>query len=235
MKRMQLKRTKKSRVGLVAALLGVALLGLTSAVTLGAVGFNATITNPTNTYSSGTLLLQEGSGTAACVSSGTDTINAANTNSACGINDFGTTANAAPGIVTTAAIPVSNVGTVAGSTLTITPAATCAVTANSATTPYSGADTTGFCGKVDVTIQNDSTTSPSCVYPAGTGACPAPSSTYTLATLAGHAPLSGSGLGASGSSTGTGSYTVSLELDSSATNADQGLSATVPLTWQLSQ
>ncbi|MHB1717692.1 MAG: hypothetical protein ACYCV5_10255, partial [Acidimicrobiales bacterium] len=72
---------------------------------------------------------------------------------------------------------------------------------------------------------------PSCVYPAGTGACPALSSTYTLATLAGHAALSGTGLGAGA----TGSYTVSLELDPSATNADQGLTATVPLTWLLSQ
>jgi len=230
-----MERTKKSRVGLVAALLGVALLGLTSAVTLGAVGFNATITNPTNTYSSGTLLLQEGTGTTACVSSGTDTINAANTNSTCGINDFGTTTNGAPGVVTTAVVPVSNVGTIAGSTLTITPGAKCAVAANSATGPYSGSDTTGFCGEVDVTIQNNSTTTPSCVYPAGTGACPAPSNTYTLATLAGHAALSGSGLGVNGSSTSTGSYTVSLELDPSATNADQGLAATVPLTWQLSQ
>jgi len=226
-----MKRTKKSRAGLVAALLGVAVLGLTSAVTLGAVGFNSTTTNPTNTYSPGTLLLQKGLGTTTCMSSGTDTINAATTDSACGINDFGATVAASPGIVTTAVIPVANVGTIAGSTLTITPGAKCAVAANASATSLSGSDTTGFCGEVDVTIQNNSTTTPSCVYPVETGACPALSSTYTLATLAGHAPLSGSGIHYNG----TGSYTVSLELNPSATNADQGLSASVPLTWQLSQ
>jgi len=95
--------------------------------------------------------------------------------------------------------------------------------------------TQGFCGKVDVSIENDTTAgSPACVYPSGAGACPALSASHTLASLAGtlsSTPLSLGSLAAG--VTDTLKFTVGL--DSSATNSDQGLAASMPLTWDLSQ
>ena len=91
-----------------------------------------------------------------------------------------------------------------------------------------------FCGKVDVTIANTTTgATDKCVYPTQAAACPALSNTYTLATLANQTfnttPMSALAAGASAT------YVVSVQLDSSATNADQGLTATLPFTWAINQ
>ncbi len=100
-------------------------------------------------------------------------------------------------------------------------------------TTSTGTDITqGFCGKVDVTIAN--TTAGTCVFPAGSGACPSLSSSATLALLAAGSSQTPIALGAlAAGATDTLQFTVGL--DSSATNPDQALAASLPLTWELSQ
>jgi hypothetical protein len=88
---------------------------------------------------------------------------------------------------------------------------------------------------VDVTIANTTYgAADKCVFPIVTpAACSAPSSSGTLASLA-SATLTNPGLStlAAGAST---TYVVTVQLEATATNADQGLTATVPLTWVISQ
>lgn len=196
-------------------------------------GFTASITNGSNSYAAGTLLLSETQGANTCISTGSgttssNTVNAADSNTTCTeINLFGSQAQADPGVAATVStVTVKNIGTIDASALTLTPAG-CTVTANSATSPYSGTDTSGFCGEIDVTISNGT----NCLYPAQLGACPALSNNYTLASLG----TTGWPLGALAANA-TATYTFTLQLDSSYdTNADQGLSASESFAWNLSQ
>ena len=86
-----------------------------------------------------------------------------------------------------------------------------------------------------MTIANTTTgATDKCVYPTQAGVCPALANTYNLSTLAAQTfnavPLSVIAPAA------TATYTVTVQLDSAlATNADQGLTATVPFTWSISQ
>jgi hypothetical protein len=196
-------------------------------------GFSASITNSTGSYGAGTLLLSESQGGNTCISTGanttsSNTVSSADSNTSCtSINLLGSQSAADPGITaSTTTVAVQNIGTIAASGLTLTPGG-CSAAANSVTSPYAGSDTSGFCGKVDVTIYNGT----KCVYPSQTGACPALSNTYTLATL-GTSALSLSNSVAAGATT---NYTFTLGLDSTATNADQGLSATDSFAWNLVQ
>lgn len=211
----------------IAAAGAAALLATTLAATLG--GFTATVSNTANNVATGTLLLQEGQGATTCLSTSSDTISS-NSNNCTTIDDFGALTNAGVGSTATTTIAMKNVGTIAASALDLTPG-TCTASANSATSPYTGSDTSGFCGKIDVTIQESGATS--CVYPASsTAACPAtPTSAGTLAGLAGAGTVALPGIVAGA----TASYVIDVKVSSSATNADQGLSANLPLTWELSQ
>jgi hypothetical protein len=200
-------------------------------------GFSASITNSSSQFSAGTVVLSENQSSTTCLStgsgsgSGSTTVSSANANTTCPISLFGSITNASQGTSTTASVTVENLGTINASALDLTPSS-CTASANSATSPYSGADTSGFCGLVDVTIYNGS----KCVYPAGAGACPALAHTYTLATLAAAGALTGIGSSSGGLSAGASqTFTFSLELDSTATNADQGLTASEPLVWNLNQ
>jgi hypothetical protein len=110
----------------------------------------------------------------------------------------------------------------------------CAAAAASDNGGYTGSDTAGFCGKIDVTVANTTVgATDKCVFPTQAAACPALSNTNTLAGLASSTfnavPLSTLAAG------GTATYVVNVQLDSTATNADQGLTATVPFTWSISQ
>ena len=71
------------------------------------------------------------------------------------------------------------------------------------------------------------------VFPTQAGACPALSNASTLAGLANTTfdtvPMSALAAGASAT------YVITVQLDASATNADQGLTATIPLTWSITQ
>ena len=89
--------------------------------------------------------------------------------------------------------------------------------------------------QIDVIIANTTTgATDKCVFPTQAAACPAISNTNNLSTLAsqsfGAVPLTVIAPAASAT------YVVTAELDSGvATNADQGLAATVPFTWSISQ
>jgi hypothetical protein len=225
-------RITSNKRGLIASLAAVAALGVTSAYTLG--GFSASIADPTSTFSSATIQLQEGNGTTTCYSTGTGTggtVTATNSGTCSGINVLTGTLDQLPGgTALTSTITLKNVGNTNATIATLATGA-CAAAAASDDNAYVGSDTTGFCGKVDVTIAN--TTATKCVYPAGTGACPALSNTYTLASLANATITTGMSTLAAGASA---TYVITAQLDSTAaTNADQGLTATLPFTWSISQ
>jgi hypothetical protein len=238
------RRERNRKGGIVAALIGVAALGLTAATTLA--GFSASITNPTNTFSSGTLLLSElpSGQTTPCLSSpNTAGGITTNVNSNCTYDNFSgsTTPGAEPGgtpVSTT--VVFTNTGSLASVGGLSVLAGTCSVTGNppggtGANAASTGSDTTGFCGKVDVQIENDTVAgSPSCLYGGTSGsACPTTmSNTYTLASLA----TAGSQVVKTHFAAGASqTLKITVGLDPSATNADQGLTATVPLTWSLAQ
>jgi hypothetical protein len=221
---------------LLASLAAVAALGLTAAYTLG--GFSATINNSVSTFSSATIQLEEGNGVTTCYSTGTGaggSVPASNTNAACGINVLTGTLDQVPGgAALTSTITLTNVGNKAASVASLV-AGSCASAAASDNAGYTGADTAGFCGKVDVTIANTTAAATdACVYPTQVAACPALSNTYNLSALAtagtfNTTPMSALAAGASAT------YVVKVQLDASATNADQGLTATLPFTWSISQ
>jgi hypothetical protein len=204
------------------------LLGLTVTGTIS--GFTASITNTQNTTGSGTLLMQEtnNAGTVSCYSNGVaagSAVGATNSNNCATINKLGGDQtgglNLAPGTAGTATIvKVKNAGTVDASQFTLTPAS-CTQSNNTGNAAViANGSATDFCTKVNVTIKQGSTTifaGTAAQLSAGSGATPLPAN-----------------LGAVPSGT-----TVTLEfdvsLDSSATNAYQGLALSLPMTWQFTQ
>ena len=221
--------------GLLVALVAVALLGITAATTMGA--FSATVANPANHFSSGTIQLEEGVGSTTCFSTGTGnggSVTASNDATCSSIDDLGAAADQVPGgtpVSTT--VTVTNVGN-DGTTTASLVASACSAAAASDDGGYVGADIAGFCGKVDVTIANTTSgATDQCVYPTLVGSCPAPSSAETLASL-GSQSLSTPALSALAAG-GSATYVVTVQLDATATNADQGLTATIPLTWSITQ
>jgi hypothetical protein len=211
-------------------LLGTALLAVTTAVSLG--GFSSTIVNPTNTFSSGTVVLSESNGVTICDSTGGSgvggTITATNTNLGCAIDDLGAVVNQGPGSpANVQTLTLKNVGTINGSTFTVTPAA-CVVANATGTGGYNGADP-AFCSKVNVTIAN--TTTGKCIYPVLATLCPALSNTSNLSTLGASPALSLGALNAGSTDT----VVVTTQIDAGVTNIDQGLKATIPFTWNLNQ
>lgn len=217
---------RRRRSVLLAGLLGTTVLAVTAGVSLG--GFSAGITNPTNTFSSGTVVLKETAGATSCYSTGTGTtITAGNTANCTTIDDLGGATGQGPAsAATTQLLTLTNAGSIDGSTFTVSPGSCGAASAGGT---YAGTDTSGFCGKVNVTVHND--TANKCLYPAGAGACPTLAATSTLAGLGSAGALSIGALNA-GSST---AITVKTQLDTSATNIDQGLTASMPFTWTLNQ
>jgi hypothetical protein len=225
----QPKERRRRHSVVLAGLLGTAVLAATAGLSLG--GFSAGITNPTNSFSSGTVVLKEAAGATSCFSTGAGTqVTVSNSANCTTIDDLGGVINQGPGsAVNTQTLNLTNLGTINGATFTVTPGA-CTSGAAANTAPYVGADTAGFCGKVDVTIENDTGT-PKCVFPAAAGACPALSATNTLATL-GTSPALSLGALAAGA---TDTFVVKTQIDASVNNADQGLTASLPFTWLLNQ
>ncbi len=229
---------RSNKRGLLVSIAAVVALATTAAFTLGA--FSATIVNSTSNFSSATIQLEEGNGVTTCYSTGTGaggSVAAANSNVSCGINVLTGTLDQVPGATAlTSTITLTNAGNHAASVATLAVGG-CTVAAASDANAYVGADLAGnaFCGKVDVTIANTTTgATDKCVYPTQALACPTLSNTYNLTTLATAAtfnttPMSALAAGASAT------YVVTVQLDAGATNADQGLTATVPFTWSISQ
>ncbi len=219
------------RKGLAAAIVAVVALGATAGMTLG--GFSATIGNPTNKFSSGTIQLEEGVNATTCYSTGTGSggsVQANNTNASCSGDDLGDFTDQMPGETETTSVTLTNVGNDPTTSSELVSTA-CSVAAASDDTGYVGADLAGdaFCGEVDITIA-DSTAS-SCIYPVSASACPALSNSDTLASFENGSYTTLSPLAAGASAT----YVISVEVDPGATNADQGLTATIPLTWSITQ
>lgn len=219
--------------GLVAAIVAVLALGSTAAVTLA--GFSAQIVNNANTFSAGTMQLEESNGTTTCYSTGSGTggpVGAANSAN-CAINKLVGTLDQVPaGTPLTTTITMTNNGNTAA-TLESLVFASCSAAAASDANGYVGTDTTGFCSKVDFSVGYGA----KCLYPANaTAACPAtPTSAGTLAGVAGTTinqastpPMVTLAAGASQA------YTFTVMLDPSATNADQGLAASQTMTWNQS-
>ena len=220
--------------GLVAAL--AAVLALTSTASVSFAGFSAQIVNSNNTFSAGTMQLQETSGAINCYSTGSGGGGTVGTNSAtCAtINKLVGTLDQVPaGSPLTTTITMKNNGTIAA-TLESLGFGSCTAAAASDANLYVGSDTSGFCGKVDFSVG----ISGKCLYPANAAAsCPAtPTSSGTLsgaATLGSITQASTPGMTVLAAGA-TQAYTFTVMLDSSATNADQGLAASMQMTWNQS-
>jgi len=230
-----LRRVSANKRGLLASLAAVAALGLTASYTLG--GFSAGIANSTSNFSSATIQLEEGNGSTTCYSTGSGSggsVTASNTNSLCTVNALVGTLDQVPGgTALTTTLTFTNAGNHATSVASLVTGACSQGTASDAN-GYVGADAS-FCNKVDLTVANTTSgATDKCVYPTQTAVCPTLANTYNLATFASTTfnavPLSALAAGASAT------YVVTVQLDNGvATNADQGLTATVPFTWSISQ
>jgi hypothetical protein len=230
-----IKQIRANKGGLAASLVAVVALMATATYTLG--GFSAGISNSTSTFSSATIQLQESNGVTTCYSTGTGaggSVSATNTNSTCAINALVGTPDQVPtGTALTTTLTFTNAGNHSATVASMVTGA-CAAAAASDNGGYTGSDTAGFCGKVDVTVANTTAgATDKCVFPTQAAACPALSNANTLAGLASTTfnavPLSTLAAGASAT------YVINVQLDATATNADQGLTATVPFTWSISQ
>jgi hypothetical protein len=230
-----MSRIGSNKLALVASLAAVAALAMTTSLTLG--GFSAGISNSTSTFSSATIQLEEGNGTTTCYSTGSGSggsVTASNSNTTCTINALIGTLDQVPGgTALTTTLTFTNAGNHNATVASLVTGACTQATASDANA-YIGADAS-FCNKVDVTVANTTTgATDKCVYPSQAAACPALSNTYNLSTLASTTfnavPLTVLAAGASAT------YVVTDQLDSGvATNADQGLTATLPFTWSISQ
>jgi hypothetical protein len=200
------KRRRFAPVAITTGVLGAVLLSVSMTGTLS--GFVASITNSVNTAASGVLSMQEtnAAGTVTCNSTDATTIST-NAATCATINKFGGSTTMVPGVPVTTTVNIINTGTIAASTFTLTPGATCTQGRNG--TVYGTA--TDFCAKLNVVIKSGTTT----VF-SGTAASLAGAAAITLV-----AP-------AAGAST---PYTFTTTLASTADNTYQGESASLPLTW----
>jgi hypothetical protein len=197
-------------------------------VVAGAIGGGAGAFANSSKAGSGQVRLSETVGSATCFS-------APSSGSCRSIDDLGGVMDRAPGAAATeTTVTITNTGSVATSQAALT-AGACAATPARDDDSFTGADTAGYCGQVDVTIANATPGSlDKCVFPvASANACAAPSSVGTLASLADQRLASPalSTLGSDASAT----YVITVGLATTATNADQGLTAAMPLTWAISQ
>ena len=224
----------RNRLALAAGLVGSAVIALSTTASLG--GFTASITNTGDKAQSGSLLMQEqvtptGGTTTTCLSTGGGAAITTNVNAACGANKFGALTNAVPGASSFSTVVITNQGSVAANSFSMGVGGCVATptTPPGAVATNVGSDTVGYCGKLDVTIEDDTGTA-ACVYPAGAGACPAVSNTYNLSSLATFAPTATpAALTAPIAAGAARTYKVTVGLDNSATNADQAMAATEPI------
>jgi hypothetical protein len=227
---------ERNRLAPGAGVLGSAVLALSTTASLG--GFTASISNTGDKVQSGSLLMQEqvtpsGGTTTTCLSTAGASAITTNANLACGANKFGALTNAIPGASSFSTVVVANQGSVVANSFSLG-AAACVATPTAptgATATNVGSDTAGFCGKMDITMEDDTAT-PTCVYPVAAGACPALSNTYNLTSLAAFAPVATPvALTAPLAAGASRTYKVLVGLDTSATNADQAMAATQPITF----
>lgn len=202
------KRIRFAPIAIATGVLAAVLLSVTMTGTLS--GFAAQITNSNNTAATGALTMQEQNSGATVTCTSTDGGSVSNNTATCAtINKFGGSTTMIPGQTVTTPVTIKNTGTVAASTFTLTPGATCAQSNSGA----ANGTATDLCAKLSVVITN--TTANTVVY-SGTLAALAGSSAYTLPAVA------------AGSTTG---FSFAVTLASSAGNTYQGLQASLPLVW----
>ena len=218
---------RRRRLTPLIAVTGLLSAGVLALATSGVLsGFTASITNNANTVSTGTLLMQETGQTFTCLSTATAaqiTTNAANCAT---INKFGLANTlSVPGSSYTTPIVIKNVGTVTANTFTLTPSGC------TSTTPATGTGSdAAFCGKVLISIEDDTVAAtPSCILGGTVGsACPAtPTSNLASWTTALNLVTSGGTVPANG----TRSYKFNVQIAAGADNTDQGLAAAESLVW----
>jgi hypothetical protein len=212
----------------------VAVIALSGSAAVSLSGFSAAVANTSNTFSSGTMQLQETLGATNCYSTGTGaggTVTASNTGTCATINMLVGNLDQVPGgTPLTTTITMKNNGNSPATVESLVFGA-CTAAGASDNNAYVGSDTAGFCGKVDFSIGYGT----KCLFPANAAAaCPAtPTSAGTLAgaaTLgtinqASTPPMVVLAAGASQA------YTITVMLDGTATNIDQGLTASQTMTW----
>jgi hypothetical protein len=200
------KRRRFAPVAITTGVLGVVLLSVSMTGTLS--GFVASITNSVNTAASGVLSMQEtnAAGTITCNSTDGGTIST-NAATCATINKFGGSTTMVPGQSISTIVNIANTGTVAASTFTLTPGATCTQGKNGTI----NGTATDFCSKLAVVIKQGTTT----VF-TGTAASLAGASAITLT-----APAAGV----------SSQFTFTTTLSTAADNTYQGESASLPLTW----
>jgi hypothetical protein len=227
-------RARASRAGrrgpLAAATISMLVAGGLAVTTMAALGqFNAVITQ-NGTFTAASIILKETQGANTCYSTGgTNTPFTTNSSSCTTIDVFGAPVGQEPGSgVNTQTMTFQNVGSASASSFTVG-APTCTAAGSGS---YYGNDTSGFCGHIDVTVGNGASV---CYYPAQGSACPALSSTDTLATLATATTSTPITIGALASNA-SDTIVVKTQIDAAnATNLDQGLQATQGFTWTLNQ
>jgi hypothetical protein len=206
----------------VAGLVGAAVLALATTGVLS--GFTASITNNSNTISTGTLLMQESGQSQTCLSTTAASQISTNASLCSTINKFGVgNTLSVPGSSYTSTITVKNTGSIPANTFTLTPSGCTSTTPGAGT----GSDA-AFCSKVLISIEDDTTT-PSCLIGGTAGsACPA-TPTATLTTWAAASNLNATA-GAVASNTSR-VYKFTVMISSAADNTDQGLTASESLVW----
>lgn len=210
-------------VAVVAAVAATALLSLSLTGVLST--FAASISNTTNSASTGTVQLSQVQNGSTCLSTATGVSIPSANSSSCATNNYQGSSLLLPGVpITISPIAMKNTGTSTASALSLT-AASCVAAAIAV---QAGGSTSTFCSKVFVTIHEQGTTA--CVVPLqASTACGTPTSTHTLATLSAAATA----INAAWAADTTHTFDITLMLDSAADNNYQNITATQQLTWAL--
>jgi hypothetical protein len=218
----RLHRRRITPVLVFAGVVGATALALATTGVLS--GFTASITNSTNTISTGTLLMQESGQSQTCLSTAAASQISTNAGVCATINKFGLANTLSiPGSSYTSTITVKNTGTVPANTFTLTPSGC------TSTTPAAGTGSdASFCGKVLISIEDDTTT-PSCLIGGTAGsACPAtPTATLTSWATASNLNATAGAVAANASRV----YKFTVMISATADNTDQGLTASEALVW----
>ena len=197
--------------------------------------FNATTTNASNTFATGTLVLKNDVAAGTCFSTGAGTVTDTNVNSACSAAFTATIKK--PGDVATGNVTLQNVGTLPASNLTLT-VSSC--TPSDAPGTYHG--TGNPCTALNFYVQeySDAFSTPSkCWYGGGTATtCDFVTSPLSL-TGFGTSPVDISGtppaFAATGNTGDTRWFAVAVQLPQGAGNQYQGRQANIDLSWEESQ
>jgi hypothetical protein len=226
-----LTKNPKATVLVVISLIG---FGLVTDYTLG--GFTATIVNPTNSFASGSLQLEETSGSATCYSnaanaSGAQPVTDASSFNCTVIDHFGAAKDVVPGTPSSTTVTMVNLGGKDASAESLVADPACHVTPATDNAAQQGSNA-NYCSMVDLTIENTTSgATDKCLYPVvSTSPCD-----ITASTNAGNlTAVQGAtipGLTLLDSSATPATYKFTVMVDPTATSSDMGLTATLGFTW----